>query len=307
MSRTLFSRGLRGATASRIQRDLLRQGFSSGPVDKFIDGTFGGFTEAALQSLQADRQLNVTGAVDTDTWPELTSDPVPGLFERCLDLTADFEGHGFELLQGNFDGAGLTWGVIGFTLASREIQQLLAEAEAMSPGILDRNLGPLANDWRVIVQQPMKKQLAFADKLSEGAAKASVKHEWKVAFAALGREPVIQRLQMKRAHEGFFVPAQRAAQRLNLVTELGVALAFDVHVQNGGFKSEAFALAASLGDSVSEFELRERLADSVADSGRPGFREDVRARKQTLASGHGVVHGGRYELRAWGLDEFLAN
>ena len=67
MSRPLFSRGLRGATASRIRRDLLRQGFSSGPVDTFIDGTFGGFTEAALQSLPADRQLNVTGAVDTDT------------------------------------------------------------------------------------------------------------------------------------------------------------------------------------------------------------------------------------------------
>ena len=182
-------------------------------------------------------------------------------------------------------------------------QPVPAVAEAMSPGIVDRNLGPLADDWRVIVQQPTKKQLTFADKLSEGAAKASVKHEWKVAFAALGREPVIQRLQMKHAHEGFFVPAQRAAQRLNLVTELGVALAFDVHVQNGGFKFEAFALAAFLDDGVSEFELRKRLADS----GRPGFREDVRARKQTLASGHRVVHGGRYGLRPWGLDEFLAN
>ena len=307
MSRTLFSRGLRGATATRIQRDLLRQGFSSGPVDQFVDGSFGGFTEAALKTLQAARSLSVTGAVDTDTWSELTPDPVPGMFQRCLDLSADFEGHGFELLQGNFDGAGLTWGVIGFTLVSREIQPLLAEAEQKSPGILDRNLGPRASEWRAIVQQPLTKQLAFADKLSEGTSKASVKREWKEAFAALGREPLIQRLQMERAHEAFFVPAQRSAQRLNLVTELGVALAFDVHVQNGSFKPAAFALALSLGDSVSEFELRMRLADVVADAAGPKFREDVRARKQTVAAGQGLVHGGRYKLSSWGLDEFLAS
>ncbi len=306
MSRILFSRGQRGATTTRIQSDLLRQGFFSGPVEEFVDGRFGGVTEAALKDLQAQRSLEVTGAVDEGTWSELTPDPLPGMFERCLDLTADFEGHGFELLQGNFDGAGWTWGVIGFTLASREIQGLLTEAEGTSPGILDRNLGALADGWRAIVQQPLKKQLAFADALSEGPSKASVRHDWKLAFAALGREPVIQGLQMERAQKGFFVPAQRAAQRLNLVTELGMALAFDVHVQNGGFKPEAFALAADLGDSVSEFELRMRLADVVADSARPEFQSDVRARKQTLASGQGFVHGSQYKLNSWGLDEFLA-
>ncbi len=231
---------------------------------------------------------------------------MPSLFARCLDLTAAFEGHGFELLQGNFDGAGLTWGIIGFTLASREIQALLADAENASPGILDRNLGPLANEWRALVQRPLAAQVAFADSISSGAGHAKVPDDWKQGFAALGREPVMQGLQMARAHDRYFVPALASAQRLNLVSELGVALAFDVHVQNGGFKADAFQLAQQLGTDVSEFDLRMRLAGAVADSARAAFHDDVLQRKQTIASGAGTVHGAPYRLVAWGLDEFLA-
>lgn len=306
MGRSFFSRGLRGATALRIQRQLLQHGFTSGDPSKFVDGDFGRLTETGVQSFQDDRRLAVTGAVDTDTWAALTPDPLPSLFERCLDLTAAFEGHGFELLQGNFDGAGLTWGVIGFTLASGEIQGVLAAAEAAAPGVIDRNLGPLAAEWRSLVQLPRARQLAFADSISEGPNRASARSDWKQAFAALGREPAVRQVQRERAREGYFVPAQRAAQRLALASELGVALAFDVHVQNGGFKDDAFALAASLGNTVSEFELRLRLADAVAASANPRWHDDVLSRKRAIASGAGTVHGGNYALVGWGLDEFLA-
>ena len=77
MSRIWFSRGLRGMLATRIQSDLLRAGFTAGPVDKFVDGDFGGNTETALKALQARRALPVNGAVDVETWKQLTIEALP--------------------------------------------------------------------------------------------------------------------------------------------------------------------------------------------------------------------------------------
>jgi hypothetical protein len=306
MNRAWFAKGLRGMTAKRIQTDLLRAGFTSGPLDRFVDGDFGGNTEAALKALQVQRGLPITGQVDTDTWLQLTTDPRPTLFERCLGVTAQFEGHGFGLLQGNFDGAGLTWGVIGFTLASRGIQSLLAEADQVSPGTLARVLGPLHAEWQRVMQRPLADQLAWADSISSGASKVSVPTEWKAAFARLGDEPVVKRLQMQRAYDKYFVPAARAAHTLQLRSELGIALAFDVHVQNGRFKPDAFAMAARLGPRTPELERRSRLANMAADSANPRWAEDVRERKLAIATGAGRVHGRSYTCSAWGLGEFAA-
>ncbi len=68
MSRSLFARGLKGATATHIQKDLFRLGFTTLPIEKFADGDFGGLTETAVRTLQTQRQLPATGTVDTDTW-----------------------------------------------------------------------------------------------------------------------------------------------------------------------------------------------------------------------------------------------
>lgn len=306
MSRIWFGSGLRGMIAKRIQLDLLRQGYVEGPPERFIDGVYGGDTSRALARLQTARALPPTGSVDEATWRQLTSDPLPTLFERCLSITAEFEGHGFGLLQGNFDGAGLTWGVIGFTLASGEIQRLLAEAEAAVPGTLDRTMGPLATIWRQTVALPRSGQLDWADGLSLGPAKTAVPPPWRAAFARLGDEPVVKRLQMQRAYDAYFVPAAATARRLRLVSELGVALAFDCHVQNGRSRVKAVAELARQAGTMPEPQMRERLARRVAELSSPRWREDVLGRKLSLAQGEAVFRGRRYRLANWGLDETAA-
>jgi hypothetical protein len=306
MSRVWFARGLRGMIAKRIQSDLLRAGFTAGPLDKFVDGDFGGNTETALKALQARRGLPVHGAVDVESWQQLTTDPLPSLFERCLGMTAQFEGHGFGLLQGNFDGAGLTWGIIGFTLKSKGIQSILAEAEAAVPGTLSRVLGPLLPTWQRVMQRPLAEQIAWADSISSGPSKTRVPAEWKDAFERLGDEPVVKRLQMQRAYDKYFLPACASAERLGLRSEMGIELAFDVHVQNGSFKPDAFALAAALPPGTPEIDLRKKLAHAVADGANPRWAEDVRQRKLALAVGQGLVHGRPYSLAAWGLGEVAA-
>jgi Putative peptidoglycan binding domain/Glycosyl hydrolase family 46 len=306
MSRTWFAKGLRGMIARRMQIDLLRQGFFVAPAEKFADGVYGNDTVNAMSRLQAARGLPATGSVDSATWSQLTHEPLPTLFERCLSITAEFEGHGFGLLQGNFDGAGLTWGVIGFTLSNGEIQKLLAEADAAVPGTLDRTMGPLAAVWRDNTRLPLKEQVALADGISSGPNKTEVPADWKAAFARLGEEPVVKRLQLQRAYDAYFVPAAATARKLKLTSELGVALAFDCHVQNGSSRVQAVAELAPRAGQMTEAQMRLRLAHRVADLSAPKWRGDVRGRKTTIAQGGGAFRGRTYVLANWGLGEFKA-
>ena len=101
MARLLLARGSRGMLVKKVQRGLRFD-------ERDIDGIYGGQTEGGVSDFQTTGGQTANGQVDTDTWTAITSLPVPELFERALQLTADFEGHGFTLAQGNFDGAGIT-------------------------------------------------------------------------------------------------------------------------------------------------------------------------------------------------------
>jgi Glycosyl hydrolase family 46/Putative peptidoglycan binding domain len=307
MARIYFSKGCKGMIAKRIQTDLQRHGFVVGDSLTFADGDFGSNTQTALQALQTARGLPAIGAVDGATWQQLTTDPLPTLFERCLQVTAAFEGHGFGLAKGNFDGAGITWGVIGFTLSNGEIQAILKKAEQQTPGTLSRVMGPLAAQWQAITAKPLSQQIDWANAMSSGPTKEGLPAEWLQAFARLGDEPVIKRIQMQRAYDRYFVPCAAAAAQLKLQSELGVLLAFDVYVQNGGFKPDAIAQAGALPAGTPESVRREKLAESVAQSARPKYRADVLSRKKTIASGQGIVHGAPYTLSSWGLGEEIAS
>ena len=46
-----------------------------------------------------------------------------------LQITADYKGTGFTLANGNFDGAGITWGIVGFTLSNGELSTMLRDVD----------------------------------------------------------------------------------------------------------------------------------------------------------------------------------
>jgi len=307
MARTWFSQGLEGAIARDIQANLLKQGFFAGNHDTFIDGDFGGHTVSALQQLQSARSLPRTGAVDDATWSQLTVAAIPTLFERCLGLTASFEGNGYTRIEGNFDGAGLTWGIIGFTLSNGEIQGLLREIEQTAPGTLTRVMGAdLAAQWAAQMARPIAQQLLWADSISTGPGKVGLPPEWVDAFQRLGQEPLVQRLQMHHAYDSYFVPGAATASTLGLTTELGLALCFDCHVQNGRARVLALQDLQRAGRAPTEAQQRAAFARAVASHASAAYRDDVLARKMAVATGAGTVHGRAYTLAHWGLDEFPA-
>jgi hypothetical protein len=301
-ARTYFGIGSVGDIVKGIQRALTGAGFDT----QGVDGWFGKNTAAALGSFQQSSRLPVTGSVDDQSWQQLLHRPVPSVFERSLQLTAAFEGHGFELAVGNFDDALLTWGIIGFTLASGEIPQIVNAINLSHPELVRQAFQDSTNELLGLINESPEQQTIWADQhtLTDG----NLVQPWRQMFAVFGSFPEVQEEQLKHVVSDYLEPAILTARKLNLDTELGLALCFDISVQNGGIKRAAMVQIKQ--DSVpgmSEPELMVLIANAVADNSRAKFREDVRQRKLTIASGQGTVHGHGYVLENWGLSgSFLA-
>lgn len=299
MARLLFGKGAKGDIIRRVQKQLAALGHYS----KTIDGDYGGGTVAAVTAFQKAKNLPQTGQVDDTTWTALMGVDIPSVDDRSLGLTAAFEGHGFTLAQGNFDNAGVTWGIIGFTLSGGELKTIFSQAcqedEAAVRGCFGDSLDVLLG----VFDKPSAEQLAWADSISEGKSKAGLKEPWLSAFAKFGDTELGQRLQLDRVTNRYQKTAKNITAKYGLTTELGHALAFDIAVQNGSVNDAASAqIAAQIKPEMSQQQKREIIARAVGDNARNvAFRDDVRTRKLTIARGEGDVHGTHYVLSNWGL------
>lgn len=305
MARMLFGKGARGELVRKAQSKLKQQGV----YQEDVDGDYGGLTEKAVVAFRKRAKLGAEPTIDLPTWKQLTGEPLPGVRDRALQLTASFEGHGFTLAQGNFDGAGLTWGVIGFTLKYGKVQKLVLAAAARNEGLVELAFGKNATELIHVMKAPLAQQLAWADKLSLGASKARLAEPWRSAFARFGELPEVQALQLREVDASYFQPARRTAKGLGLTTELGLALCFDIHVQNGGIGTKAAAEIAKQRAAHpihDERELRAIVAHAVAHASNPTYQQDVLSRKLAFATGAGTVHGRTYVLSNWGLAEVAA-
>ncbi len=304
-TKILLAQGAKGELVRQVQLQLREAGFSPGKADS----DFGSNTRRALTAFQQDRGLEASGEasgeVNGATWRALMPTDPPTVEERSLQVTSAFEGHGFGLAQGNRDDAGITWGIIGFTLRHGEIGKIVKAIHQNQPEILAEDFGPTRSQTLLeILDQPLDEQIAWADSISLVSNKARLHKPWREAFARFGERPEVQALQMERVEKGYLAPARRTAEELELTGELGLALCFDAHVQNGGVKRASrrqIEEHRAATPPANQQALREIVANAVADKARVRFREDVRSRKLTLAIGEGEVHGRFYELRSWGL------
>ncbi|HUM05749.1 MAG TPA: peptidoglycan-binding protein [Terriglobales bacterium] len=302
MSRKLFGIGAHGSIVGEIHRALAAAGSSPGRVDEF----YGQSTATAVKQLQRSLGLPVTGDVDDDTWTQCMPRPIPSLFERALELTVAFEGHSYTLAVGDFDGAWLTWGIVGFTMKSGKVQEIISRCNQSHPELIMQAFGENGGKLLEVMEGPGKQQKAWASSVS---INGRLSPPWRQQFQSFGGFPEVRALQRQLAHDEYFVTCLRTARRFNLQSELGIALCFDIHVQNGSINSAAGALIRSRlagKPGPAERKLRETIANAVADSAKPAFREDVRSRKMAIATGRGYVHGADYDLSNWGLGEIPA-
>jgi len=301
MSRVIFKRappgfrGVRGQIVIDLQKALVRAGHAV-PI---VDGVYGHDTEVAIAAFQRDAGLSETGQVDEETHWKLMQAGIPDLFLRCLQITADYEGTGFTLANGNFDGQGITWGIVGFTLANGELSAMLRDIASQFTQVFSDSFGSLAGRMREVLAAAPRAQMDFANSISRGDG-SRIEHDWEEAFHKLGSDPNVQRIQLQRVVNVYKGKADSDAQVLNLQEELSVGLCFDVSVQNGGLNpGELSALRRN--QSGNEGDTRMMMADLVSQRAKPRYRQDVLARKMTFATGSGTVHGDRYALDGWGF------
>lgn len=303
MARLVFARGANGEIIRKIQRNLNRLGFDT----RGIDGIYGRGTQEAVALYQEEMGLASTGEMDEITWEVLMKSDIPLLHERCLQLAAAFQGQDFTLVQGNWNGTWLTWGIIGFTLKQGSINHIILEVFDRYPELVRESFGVKTDELIQIMRSSKSHQEMWANGISLGTKKMRVAEPWRSAFARFGETPEVQEVQIKLAEECCFRQAQKMAQTYGLKTELGLALCFDIQVQNGGVEEEArVAIEEDLAACPprDEKELRLIIAHAVSEKAKRRFRDEVRDRTMTIAHGFGVVRGGKYRLRNWGIDEY---
>ncbi|HEX2547936.1 MAG TPA: peptidoglycan-binding domain-containing protein [Ramlibacter sp.] len=329
----VFARGCQGDIVRALQAVLLKTmvpkeggtGTEPALVGK-ADGAFGAGMQRAIERVQAARGKVVTGVVEADTWKLIMgAQPWPDEFSRFVGVCSGAEGHGYTVATGNEDGAGMTWGLIGFALVSSnavgKLPKLLRSIYRQHKALFDEAFGAersaqlvnaLKLDHATEPQLDREKLLQFAIPLSAPGGKRLL-DPWQEAFAKLGGAAKVQAIQRELAENDFYKPAMVAAGKYD---EFGMACErtrlffLDVHINNGSVKSEEDALAR---EGIKKLMLEQpqapvaakllKIRNALIELRAPKYELLIRRRKSTIAYGVGLVSKGMFlRLDGWGID-----
>jgi len=243
---------------------------------------------------------------------------VPGhvgdkLARQVASLTIAFEQGGvspaeyFGTVSGDFDGQGLSFGILQWNLGSCSLQSLLEAFRRKDNGRFRAIMETDADFMEQVIEAPCDEALSLA-RLVMLDADGQVQEPWITHFHALGRERVFQEVQVR-----YMLPqvqkAYSLADEFGFHSERAVALFFDILVQNGGipplvrtqYEQDIQDSERSLGRALDEVERMRILANRQAEAANPKWVNTVRARKLTIVDGEGSVNGISYNLDALGI------
>jgi len=115
--------------------------------------------------------------------------------------------------------------------------------------------------------------------------------DWKQRFIDLGNTKEFQEIQHE-AEKQYISQAKNIFIKFGLTTERGLALAFDIAVQNWSVK----AGTSIVNSSMTESQKLNAIAKSVVSQSASKWQSDVRSRKMTIVNGTGTVHRAFYNL-----------
>lgn len=225
------------------------------------------------------------------------------MLETALKITGKFEGSGFDSFAGDFDGMGVSVGILQWNYGMGTLQKLLKSYHDKF-GLIPAKCFPEAID--ASAHMPAEEAVKFAKKMQTA--------EWKKAWKSFLVTP-----QMKEVQMGALKPyADRALQlqrKWELKSVRSYCFFFDVAVQNGSMKVvmpkpasvEAFKRIVSRADQhnrelwetdvpTAEQTILMQAAWERAQLATVKWRTDVFVRKATIAMGEGIVHGKRWDF-----------
>lgn len=233
------------------------------------------------------------------------------IFERILELTGTFETsklppESYGVTVGNFDGAGMSFGILQFNLLSGTLQPILREMIAKHPNLVKSCFGSLYPELQEMLDtRSTKAQIEWAKKRTINCR--PLRPEWRDAFRCLGITPECIELQRKIAREKYFSRAIALWEQYGLCTERGLALMFDIAVQNWSIKPETkekifsdFKKIIPNGNPINPCQIEAAklkiIANRRAEASNPRWVENVRRRKLVIATGYGTANGVTIDL-----------
>lgn len=287
------------------------------------------FEEEALDALMAEgseepewgegEEGEVTNLLDTLHPSEGRALRVTNLFE-----TGGTRALGFDRVTGNFDGQGISFGVLQWNIGTGSLQPLLLTYRSRQPSRFAAIFGADAVAFGELLRtrkgettrQAVARQLAWARTVAD---RRTVHAPWLERFRRLGREPAFQAIQLE-AIRGRLAKAWKYMRQLGLSSERALVLMFDLVTQQGGAWLDArgtnrrarlsAAIAAktrSLGRALTEREKLEQIARTVAATTGTRFRDRVLQRKMAIVDGTTRVRGLRAGLDAtFGISDRVA-
>lgn len=243
-------------------------------------------------------------------------------FAISLSVSGSFEGsHGWKNLTNNFDGQGLSAGLLNQTLGTGSLQPLFSRlktssretyfdhlAQSRADSLLGMvsaweraNGGPRSmastEDFMAITSSKLDMDYISpmaGENSSVTWAKAnlyksngSFKPEWSAELKNLLGDPNYVTFQIQAA-EKIHEKALLYVQRVKVYDLRAYLFMFDIVVQNGGILESEFAQVDRVVDPTQR--LLQLLEIRVKRSNAQ-WREDVRKRKKAIILGAGTVHG----------------
>jgi hypothetical protein len=293
----------------------------------------------AVVQFQSAHHLHHDGVIGPDTWAALRrllpapaavaptqAEDVDGFTpaeEKALRITNAFENttawertHDLDFggLSGDFDGQGLSLGLLQWNIGTGSLQPLLHELDRDAPDRIDVAFGADAGAVRAMLAEPHAVQLAWARSLNNASNR--VIEPWAGHFARLAAEPAFQRIQLRHVRPKFQA-AERHAHELGLTSERGLVLMFDCATQHGdgwldtrhchGCDTQTRRRRIAAHGAATEADLLRAIAEVRAETTSARWREDVGRRARTIVDGHGIVHGHRFDLASeFGLSDAAA-
>lgn len=243
----------------------------------------------------------------------------------ALNITGSYEGNtGWGNISDNFDGQGLSLGLLNQNLGQGSLQPLLIRMRDRHPEALKslfsathlKSLLGMLSQWEKgskglpeprtlsILDEPRDAEALSINSDSVQWAKdnlydgSSFDPAWKKELTALAEHPDYVSYQIATA-EGYHQKALGYQARIGIKEFRAYLMLFDIVVQNGSLYEddltdyEAWVKANPKATSTAKLK---KLVELRVRHVREQYKNDVRNRKNTIIDGTGTVHGEKRNL-----------
>lgn len=234
--------------------------------------------------------------------------------EKAFLITASFEGSGYAQVTPNFDGAGLSFGIIQWNFGTGTLHGLIKAMYKKNPQKFSQLCTVLVDSAPYNGKMvDLSKPLLEVCNMTSGAAVqwCKARHDgngrllshWVNLFKNLGNDLEFQVIQRQFAGS-YMNTAKKYMSTFGFKSERALALLYDICVQMGSVGNGSMnRYKATTTPSMNERDKLIKLAIAMGPQAGQ-WERDVRSRKDCIANGFGVVHGRKYDLsKQYGLGD----